>query len=438
MGCTTCPPVDCTCPVKDLSTDCSIYNGTTILSEIGTNPGTVLTQVLLNINDSFAALKADIPNYLKLGNIGSGAKIYKGISGIGTRELRSIVQGTNILITENSFDIELNVASASEDDLGVIEIATQGEVDAGTDTLKAVTPSTLGVFISDPANLPIATETSLGIVERATIVEVGALVDTTRYVSPAGLGANIANTSEVQALISPTKFLTPLGISSLIASAAEVNALTIVNKFVTPGRIPIASQTQKGVAELATTGEANALTDLLRVLTPGTLPISSETQLGLAERATTAETLAGTDDVRYVTPLKLKSKLDSIVIGAVPTNTSDLVNDGADGINPFITANSAFSNLTKTAPYTLVSGDSGSVLHVSGSGAITVPAGLPSTFECGIIQVGTGTITIAASGTTLRIPSFVSNQIRGEHAQVLIRKATPANTYNVLGNLTLL
>lgn len=324
MGC-GCPSEsqDCTCPVKDLSTDCILYNGTVVLSHIGTNPNTLGTQVLININQAFSDLKDSLPSYFQLGNIGNGALIFSGISGTGIRQLRSIVQGTNIIVTENTSDIQLDVPSASTTVLGSIEIATQAEVDAAADALKAVTPSTLGVFTSEPANLPSATETSEGIVERATAAETLALTDTARFITPFTLSGLIASTAEVNALSITDKFVTPgrLPIASTtqqglveLATAAEANALSDLLRPITPGTIPIASQTQQGISELASVAEANALSDLVRPVTPGTLPIASDTQQGLAERATSTEANAGVDNIRFITPFTMAAYVST------PTN----------------------------------------------------------------------------------------------------------------------
>lgn len=59
---------------------------------------------------------------------------------------------------------------------------------------------------------------------------------------------------------------------------------------------------------------------------------------------------------------------------------------------------------TKTASYTLVVGDSATVLLIDATGALTVtlPNNLPVGFQVAVIQNGTGQVTFAAaSGATL-------------------------------------
>lgn len=77
---------------------------------------------------------------------------------------------------------------ASDTAQGVIELATQAEVDTGTDTGRAVTPATLanwsGLYV-----LPAASTTVVGGAELATQAEVDAGTDALRIVTPATLAA---------------------------------------------------------------------------------------------------------------------------------------------------------------------------------------------------------------------------------------------------------
>jgi hypothetical protein len=67
---------------------------------------------------------------------------------------------------------------------GIIEIATQAEVDAGTDNTKAVTPKTL------PSGAGSASTTAKGVIEIATQAEVDAGTDTVRAVTPKTLAGS--------------------------------------------------------------------------------------------------------------------------------------------------------------------------------------------------------------------------------------------------------
>lgn len=87
---------------------------------------------------------------------------------------------------------------------------------------------------------------------------------------------------------------------------------------------PPATETVRGVAEIATQAEVDAGTDSQRIVTPRTLAerladafgaivSATETVEGVAEIATMAEALAGTDDRRMITPLKLAGALELVI-----------------------------------------------------------------------------------------------------------------------------
>ncbi len=88
---------------------------------------------------------------------------------------------------------------------------------------------------------------------------------------------------------------------------------TLINKNIPD--IVDATETVKGIVELATTSEASAGTDTTRVVTPAGLKYSldnrnaTETATGLIELATQAEVNTGTDTTRAVTPATLKGNL---------------------------------------------------------------------------------------------------------------------------------
>lgn len=74
-----------------------------------------------------------------------------------------------------------------------------------------------------------------------------------------------------------------------------------------------ASDTVKGIVELATDTETQAGVDSARAVTPFSLATltASDTRKGLVELATTAEATTGTDTIRAVTPAGLKTVADT-------------------------------------------------------------------------------------------------------------------------------
>jgi hypothetical protein len=82
------------------------------------------------------------------------------------------------------------------------------------------------------------------------------------------------------------------------------------------------------------------------------------------------------------------------------TMTGNLAASDNTNISGF---NAALASGTSTS-YTLSASDNGKVITLSNAGAITltVPTGLPTGFNCLIVQTGAGQVTFTASGTTIQ------------------------------------
>lgn len=253
------------------------------------------------------------------------------------------------------------VPAASETVVGKVELATQAEVNTGTDTTRAVVPLTLQTRLaayaqpldSDLTAIAALTTTSYG---RAFL----ALADAAAGRSALGLGtAAVVNTGTASG------DLPLLSTGGLLPIARVASGTPDGTKFVrddgvlaTPaggggGWTAVdASETVKGIAELATQAETNTGTDDLRIVTPlkfqtrlaayaqpldsdltsiaaltttsygraflelanqaalmGLVPDASETVVGKIELATQAEVNTGTDTTRAVVPLTLQTRL---------------------------------------------------------------------------------------------------------------------------------
>lgn len=126
---------------------------------------------------------------------------------------------------------------ATETTTGVVELATTAEVQAGTDSVRAVTPAGLAA--------KTATETRAGIVELATVAEVQTGTDTTRAVTTAGL-------------VGRTATETRAGIIEL-ATAAEALEGTDTTRAVTPAGLNAASSAGQ-IQPISASVAGNALT----------------------------------------------------------------------------------------------------------------------------------------------------------------------------------
>ena len=114
-------PQDCSCPTI-LKTDCSTYSGDDLECS-GIKKGTILTELIQQL-DAFICEKVnDITNALTLKNIGLGAKIYKGVDFLGRKELRTIIAvGDLVTVTENPNDLTIDI---DEEDLGDFVVENQ-------------------------------------------------------------------------------------------------------------------------------------------------------------------------------------------------------------------------------------------------------------------------------------------------------------------------
>lgn len=112
-----------------------------------------------------------------------------------------------------------------------------------------------------------------------------------------------------------------------IASQSEANGTTDDNRFITAKKLNerTATTTRRGVVELATNTETQTGTGSSRAVTPASLEskTATETRKGIAEVATQAEANAGTDDTRMITPKKLVQAINDLV--SLPPQATETV-----------------------------------------------------------------------------------------------------------------
>ena len=101
--CSSCVQNDCACPIKDLSTDCIQYTGddlpcTEILG------GTLMTEAFSQLDTYLCDLSTQLANSFSLISVGAGTRVYKGVDGIGRKEIRSITPTNTILTVGLSTD----------------------------------------------------------------------------------------------------------------------------------------------------------------------------------------------------------------------------------------------------------------------------------------------------------------------------------------------
>ena len=112
-----CKTKDCGCPIPDLSTSCIIYDGET-LSCIGADTPDDVSSLLKKF-DTAICNKLDFAlSKGNLRNIGEGIELYKGVNGVGERELRTFISSDDTVeITINpedeSIDLKVDIPEVS-------------------------------------------------------------------------------------------------------------------------------------------------------------------------------------------------------------------------------------------------------------------------------------------------------------------------------------
>ena len=84
-----CHQNDCSCPVKDLSTDCVLYTGNDLRCS-GIKSQTILTELIQQLDDFICTLIQQTSSGVTLINIGNGLEVYRGTTITGAKELRTI------------------------------------------------------------------------------------------------------------------------------------------------------------------------------------------------------------------------------------------------------------------------------------------------------------------------------------------------------------
>lgn len=124
-------------------------------------------------------------------------------------------------------------------------------------------------------------------------------------------------------------------------------------------------------------------------------------------------------------------------------NLSQFINLFTGLFTEKVTADAGFAisagsiNTQAGTTYTLQAVDNGKVILFTNAGsvAVTVPAALAVGFSCTIIQVGTGQVSLNASGTTLRLVGS-ANKTAAQYATMTVFSHV-ANEFIVGGNVSI-
>ena len=107
-------PQDCSCPTF-LETKCVTYSGDDLECS-GIKKGTILTELIQQLDAFICKVREDLINTFTLKNIGTGSEVYKGVDLLGRKEIRKInAVGSLATVTQNPNDISVSINEANLD-----------------------------------------------------------------------------------------------------------------------------------------------------------------------------------------------------------------------------------------------------------------------------------------------------------------------------------
>ena len=171
------------------------------------------------------------------------------------------------------------------------------------------------------------------------------------------------------------------------------------------GTSDAASASASGIIELATNAEVQTGTDTARAVTPAGLRACTSTtsRIGVVELATDAEAIAGSDTARALTASNLLAKINEIVL--------------------------------VTGSTTLTAAQTGAIVYVTGSGAVTLPNACAAGTNFTVIN-NTGSTETVALNTNGALVSGLPNAAIVDHLSktfICVDLTGSTSTWAVLG-----
>lgn len=284
---------------------------------------------------------------------------------------------------------------------------------------------------------PTAAATALNTeIKKITAIGGAAVANDTIHVTASDTSSDVYTVKEIGLFLTDGTLLAVYSQSAaIITKGAETVALIAADLVITglpAGSVtvgdttfdyPQATETVKGVAELATTAEAQAGTDDERILTPKKLQdvTATETRKGVVELATSTEVQTGTDTERAVTPAGLAARTATETrTGVIELATSAEVQTGTDTSRAVTPAGLAARTATETRTGIVELATDAEVQAGTDTVRAVTPAGLDSrtatTTRTGLVELATNTEAQAQSDTTRALtPSNLAalkNQVR--------------------------
>lgn len=406
--CTNCVQTDCACPIKDFSTDCILYTGEDLpCTDI--KQGTIMTELVTQLDTYICTLQTQILNAARLINVGSGSGIYRGVDGLGRKEIRTIDSTDNILtvgISEDDLKIDLSVdhvvLSAFVKDNQLTYSSTNVGTGAGVykDAIRT----------GDNVNLSFkkikSTDGTVIITEGTD--DINLAVDGSETKVTAGTAISVTGTGTVASPYVVTNTAPDQIVSLAAGSGISVS-----------GSYPSFSITNTAPDQVVSLTGAGATT--ISGSYPNFIITSTDTN----------------------TPVSITGGGATTVSGSYPNFTVSST-DTTYSAGPGLTLSAGtfgIDNLQKTisGSYTLTNADDNYeiiVNNVATPAIITIPAGLKARISVGFIQQGTADVTFLEAGVTINSPLSMK-KIKGQNYNAYITQVENTNVYQLVGNLKL-
>lgn len=319
----------------------------------------------------------------------------------------------SVTIGENpTGQFTLDIAQASEIQLGGAEIATQIETDTGTDDIRIVTPLKLAQYVAggniEASEIPlnptingytdvqqalgnalydiVSPSSTLSITENPTgLIDIDVVQATEGQLG----GAQIATDVETQALALDTVIVTPLKLGNLFASGA-IDANDILLNPIINGNTDVQAALNDAIYDVSSSDNSVTVVETAVGQVDLTVAQATETQIGGGEIATQAEANAGLSDIVLITPQKLAGYIASGQIEA-----SEIV------VNPTINGNANVQSALADAVYDITSTGNTVVITSSPTGLFNVEVRQATEIQLGGAEIATQVETNALTNDSV-------------------------------------
>jgi len=450
-----CPPEPCTCPVVDLSTDCIVLAQDLECS--GVLAGTVFTEAVQQLDEYICTAIAELIASINLINVGTGAQIYKGVDGIGRKELKTITSDGSIVITPSTNEIQLSVSLPELQDL-------QSVLDTGNTATQGTTGSyemTDQYFKASITINPGANMQTGGFDVGGNVVQMGGsyghdgIFDIGSVTLSGGIlelrqQIDFANNKKIRVgfetpLYNDVNLLFPNGTGSGTRVLATVDQIPTIDGSETK----ISNGTNTTV-----TGNGTIATPYQIAVNGSETKVNAGTNVTITGNGTTATPYI-INSIATGASTVINAGTNISVTGAGTSGSPFVISntqviDGSEtklnsGITTVVTGNGTTAtpytvetvNLQKaiTANYTVLAADNNYSIKINNGATpitITVPAGLPLNFFAGFTQKGTADVTFVGSGTTITNP--IGLKIKGQGYAVGLEQIGTSNSFDLIAD----